>query len=119
MEELVELGKVYTNDEPDYHLYYDGELYKCVNGDLKFHIDRVPDIYTSVLYVRIDGTHNETKEDPIPADRGMEYIYGNHYIDPEYSKTYLCIRQGEVEGSTIQLFYLPHELVGHYFTEVF
>lgn len=116
-EELVELGKVDTNGEPGYRFYYNGELYKCVNGDPKFQIDWVPGIYTSALYVRIDETHSGTKEDPIPADRGMEYVYGKYYLDPEDSKTYLCSRQGEVEGNTVQLSYLPHELVGHYFVE--
>ena len=117
-EELVELGKVDTNGEPGYRFYYDGELYKCVNGDPEFQRDWIPGIYTSALYVRIDETHNGTKEDPIPADRGMEYVYGKYYLDPEDSKTYLCKRQGEAEGGTVQLAYLPHELVGHYFVEV-
>ena len=117
-EELVEIGKVDTNGEPGYRFYYDGELYKCTQGDPQFQKDWVPGIYTSALYVRIDETHSGTKEDPIPADRGMEYVYGKYYLDPEDSKTYLCSRQGEAEGSTVQLAYLPHELVGHYFVEV-
>lgn len=118
--ELVKVGKVDTNGEPGYRFYYegDGELYKCLHGDPEFQADWIPGIYTSALYVRIDETHAGTVEDPIPADRGMEYTYGKYYLDPEDQKTYLCQRAGEAEGGTVQLAYLPHELVGHYFIEV-
>lgn len=33
-------------------------------------------------------------------------------------KLYLCQRTGELEGSTVVLQYMPHELIGHYFAEV-
>ena len=33
-------------------------------------------------------------------------------------KTYLCQRTGEAAGGTIVLQYMPHELIGNYFTEV-
>ena len=115
--ELVEIGKIDTNGEPGYRFYYDGELYKCVDGDPEFQEDWVPGIYTSALYVRIDETHAGTKEDPIPADRGMEYIYGKYYLDPEDDMTYKCQRKDEPDGGKITLAYLPHELVGHYFVE--
>lgn len=48
----------------------------------------------------------------------MEYVYGLYYSDPEDNKVYLCARTGEAAGGTVVLQYLPHELVGHYFTEV-
>lgn len=116
-EELVQLGKVNTDGEPGYRFCYDGDLYKCVNGDPEFQKTWVPGIYTSAIYVRIDKTHAGTLDDPIPAARGMEYIYGKYYLDPEDDKTYKCQREGEADGGTIQLAYLPHELVGHYFVE--
>lgn len=116
-EELVKLGKVDTEGKPGYRFYYDGDLYKCVNGDPEFQKTWVPGIYTSAIYVRIDEIHSGTLDDPIPAARGMEYIYGKYYLDPEDGKTYKCQREGAVEGDTIQLAYLPHELVGHYFVE--
>lgn len=53
--------------------------------------------------------------DPIPASAGMEYVYGKYYFDPADNKTYLCTRAGTVDGETITLYYLPHELVGQYF----
>jgi len=117
--DLVKIGRVDTNGKPGYRFYYDGdnELYKCNNGDPTFQEDWIPGINTSALYVRINESNAGTKEDPIPADRGMEYVYGLYYLDPEDGKVYLCQRSGEAAGGTVQLTYLPHELVGHYFVE--
>ena len=116
-EELVKLGKVDTNGEPGYRFYYAGDLFRCIHGNPEFRKEWEPGIYTSALYVRIDETHAGTMDDPIPAARGMEYIYGKYYLDPEDGKTYLCQRTGEPAGGKITLAYLPHELVGHYFVE--
>lgn len=71
---------------------------------------------TPALWVVIAGSEAGTAEDPIPAARGMEYEYGKYYRDPEDGKTYLCQRTGEAEGDKVVLQYLPHELIGHYFT---
>ena len=96
----------------------DGELYKCRNENPAFQSDWVPGISTSALYVRVaKDTETGTRDNPIPADRGMEYIYGKYYLDPEDGLTYICQRTGEAEGGTIVLSYLPHELVGQYFEE--
>ena len=70
------------------------------------------------LWVAVDVDHAGTKDDPIPASRGMEYEYGKYYLDQEDGKTYLCERIGEAAGGKIVLQYLPHELVGQYFTLV-
>lgn len=70
------------------------------------------------LWVAINRSNTGAIEDPIPAVRGMEYQYGLYYLDPEDEKIYLCKRTGELEGGTIILHYLPHELVGQYFEEV-
>lgn len=91
-------------------------LYKCLT-DHTSQTDWAPDAAPS-LWVRIDETHAGTIDDPIPAVRGMEYQYGLYYLDDEDGKTYLCERIGETEGGKIILQYLPHELVGQYFTEV-
>lgn len=79
--------------------------------------DWVPHL-TPALWVVVDVTHAGTQDDPIPAARGMEYTYGLYYKDPEDTKLYLCERTGEAAGGKIVLQYLPHELVGQYFTEV-
>lgn len=54
----------------------------------------------------------------IPAAKGMEYTYGLYYTDPEDGKLYRCERTGEQPGGKVTLQFLPHELVGLYFTEV-
>lgn len=73
---------------------------------------------TPALWTIIDIEHAGTQDDPIPAARGMEYTYGLYYKDPEDTKLYKCERIGEQSGNKITLQYLPHELVGQYFTEV-
>lgn len=70
---------------------------------------------TPAMWAVIDVTHAGTISDPIPASVGMEYVYGKYYFDPADNKTYLCTRAGTVDGETITLYYLPHELVGQYF----
>lgn len=74
------------------------------------------DTGTESLWTAIDEQHDGTKYDPIPASRGMEYTYGLYYTDPEDNKMYLCERVGSVAGGVIILQYLPHELVGQYFS---
>ena len=101
-------------------LYYPAtdRLYKVRDG--KGHTaqaDWTPD-KTPDLYVVIDVAHTGTQDDPIPAERGMEYVYGLYYTDSEDGKLYLCQRTGEAAGGTVVLQYLPHELVGNYFVEV-
>lgn len=63
----------------------------------------------------VDPSAAGSKDDPIIAARSMEYEYGKYYFDPEDSKTYLCTRNGTVDGEVIILHFLPHELVGQYF----
>lgn len=72
---------------------------------------------TPAMWEVIDVAHAGTLSDPIPAARGMEYIYGRYYSDPEDGKVYLCKRDGEAEGGSINLQFLPHELAGQYFEE--
>ena len=73
---------------------------------------------TPAVWTIINVDHAGTQDDPIPAARGMEYTYGLYYKDPEDTKLYLCERTGEQSGNKITLQYLPHELVGNYFTAV-
>lgn len=94
----------------------DGKLYKCRQAHAT-QADWTPD-KTPALWAVIDVAHAGTPEDPIPASRGMDYIYGKYYLDPEDEKIYLCKREGEEEGGVINLQYLPHELIGQYFGEV-
>ena len=97
--------------------YYEpaGRLYKVREGQgHTTQADWTPD-KTPAMWAVIDVAHAGTIEDPIPASRGMDYTYGRYYLDPEDGKIYLC-RRGEETG-TINLQYLPHELIGQYFEE--
>lgn len=67
------------------------------------------------MWTAINQDNTGAADDPIPAVRGMEYVYGKHYYDPEEGQIYLCKRTGESDGGTVTLQFLPHELVGHYF----
>lgn len=95
---------------------YGGKVYKCRQGHTS-QADWTPD-KTPNLWAVIDAEHAGTQADPIPAARGMEYEYGKYYLDGEDGKVYLCERTGEQAGGKIVLQYLPHELVGNYFTTV-
>lgn len=95
---------------------YGGKLYKCRKAHTSQ--ERWNPAATPDLWVVIDVAHAGTQDDPIPASRGMEYEYGKYYLDGEDSKIYLCQRTGEAAGGTIVLQYMPHELVGQYFTAV-
>lgn len=68
------------------------------------------------VWTPIDIEHVGTIDDPITAERNMGYIYGLYYFDPEDTNIYLCERAGGMAGDIITLAYLPHELVGQYFT---
>lgn len=91
-----------------------GKLYKCQQAHTSQ--EGWKPSTTPALWVVIDVAHAGTQDDPIPASRGMEYEYGKYYLDSEDSKTYKCERIGEAAGGKIVLQYLPHELVGNYFT---
>ena len=105
--------------EPGDRRYYTptGLLYKVREG--QGHTTQeswTPDLTPALWAVVGKPDEAGTLEDPITAARGMEYEYGHYYKDPEDSKTYLCQWEGATEGSKIILQYLPHELVGQYFS---
>lgn len=92
------------------------QLYRCQEPHTS-QIGWEPENYPAG-WVAINNSNAGSSDDPVPAVRGMEYTYGLYYVDPEDGNTYLCARIGEVEGETVVLQYLPHELVGQYFEEV-
>ena len=91
-----------------------GLLYKCRHSHTTQE-DWPPEI-TPDLWAVISEGHAGTIDDPIPAERGMEYTYGLYYYDSEDGRVYLCQRGGETGSIVLQ--YLPHELTGNYFTLV-
>ena len=113
--ELYDVWRVGVAYEAGDRRRYGNRLYKAVQEHTS-QVDWTPDV-NPALWVVIDVSHAGTVDDPIPASRGMEYVYGLYYLDPEDGLVYLCTRTGEAEGGVIVLQYLPHELVGQYFTE--
>lgn len=103
-----------TGYEVGRRVQYGEKLYKCAQAHTS-QTDWTPDAVPA-LWAVVDETHAGTQEDPIPASRGMEYEYGKYYLDSEDGRTYLCERTGEAAGGKVTLQYLPHELVGNYFT---
>lgn len=98
----------------DQRYQYNGILYKVRQDHTTqdgWTPDKTPALWTAVASDEDQGTI----DNPIPAVRGMEYVYGKYYSDG--GKTYLCKRTGEEDGGTIVLQYLPHELIGQYFEE--
>lgn len=93
-------------------------IYRVNKGQGHTTQENWPPHSTPAMWTIINVDHAGTQDDPIPAARGMEYTYGLYYKDPEDTKLYLCERTGEAAGGKIVLQYLPHELVGNYFTAV-
>lgn len=129
-EVAVKEPSLYPVWSPDAVNYYDGtgehpqskvrgrthpdRLYKCTaphTSQESWEPDATPALWTV-----IDETHAGTVDDPVPAARGMEYTYGLYYLDGDDGNIYLCERNGAAPGEKITLQYLPHELVGQYFT---
>lgn len=98
-------------------LTYNGELYKTAQEVQVQEIYKPGAVGTESLYTHIsDESHAGTLEDPIPAQKNMEYIKGKYYIDGD--TIYLMNREGMEDGEGVTLQYLPSELIGHYFSVV-
>lgn len=97
-------------------LTYNGELYKTAQEVQVQEIYTPGAVGTESLYTHIDESHAGTLEDPIPAQKNMEYIKGKYYIDGD--TIYLMNREGMEDGEGVTLQYLPSELIGHYFSVV-
>lgn len=112
--EVVEPGDRMSDVDNDGVLH----VYRVNKGQGHTTQENWPPHSTPAMWTIINVDHAGTQDDPIPASRGMEYEYGKYYLDSEDGKTYLCERTGEAAGGKIVLQYLPHELVGQYFTAV-
>lgn len=114
VKELYPLWAVGTAYTVDFVVRHNSKLYRCLQSHTS-QDNWTPDA-TPSLWAAINVSNAGTIDDPIPAERGMEYEYGKYYLDPEDGKTYLCERGSET--GTIVLHYLPHELTDIYFTLV-
>lgn len=119
--EAPQLCKLWVKDEKVYvgdrRYYKPTELLYKARQEHTTQADWTPDI-TPALWSVVAKGETGTITDPITAARGMEYQWGLYYLDPEDQKVYLSKYGGGSTGSVITLYYLPHELIGHYFEEI-
>lgn len=96
---------------------YNGGLWKCAQAHKK-QSDWYPSA-SPTLWIELDKKESTgIKEDPIEvptsaSTSGFEYIKGKYY--KEGTSLYLMNRQGMSDGESITLYYMPSQLVGHYF----
>ena len=110
-EDLVKVGSIDTDGKAGYRFFYDGDLYRCRNGNPTFALEWIPGVGTESLYERIDETHAGTREDPIPYEGNMALEAGKYYSQD--GDVYLCTRDTE-----IPVFNSLKELVGIYVEKV-
>lgn len=94
---------------------YSDLLYKCQQSHVS-QSDWEPSLVPALWVVINEDKDAGTIDNPIKAVAGMEYTYGLYYLDPDDNHIYLCERTGEPYGGKITLYYLPHDLIGQYFT---
>ena len=92
-----------------------GILYKA-RQDIAANPTWQPSLTPTLWKPLAQPTEAGTADNPITAVAGMTYVTGLYY--KEGDKLYLCKRTGTPDGTEITLYYLPSQLVGHYFVEV-
>ena len=110
-EELIKKGSVDTDGKAGYRFSYNGDLYRCRNGNPTFAQEWIPGVGTESLYERIDETHAGTLDDPIPYAGNMALEAGKYYSQD--GAVYMCTRDTE-----IPVFNPLKELVGIYVEKV-
>lgn len=111
--ELMELIKDLEVNDPD----DEDEIFKVqVEKKLEDLEKRVSALESGEPIEPAPDEEEGSKEKPFTAYRGMTYYKDKYYEDPEDSNVYICTRDSDSSpGSGIALYYLPHELIGHYF----
>ena len=105
-------GRAYTAGE---RVTEGGILYKA-RQDIAANPTWQPSLTPALWESLASPTEAGTADNPITAVAGMTYVTGLYY--KEGDKLYLCKRTGTPDGTEITLYYLPSQLVGHYFVEV-
>ena len=106
-----EVGKLLSVGD---RVEHEGKLYKVILA----HATQetwAPDT-TPTLFEPIDVANDGTLERPFIAASGMTYYKDKYYLDETDGKIYLCTRDDT--GSGTVLHYMPHDLVGVYFSLV-
>ena len=105
-------GRAYTAGET---VTEDGVIDKA-KQDVEANPTWQPSLTPALWKPLASPTEAGTADNPITAVAGMTYIVGQYYREGD--KLYLCKRAVTPDGSEITLYYLPSQLVGHYFVEV-
>lgn len=105
-------GRAYTAGE---RVTEGGILYKA-RQDIAANPTWQPSLTPALWEPLALPTETGTKSNPITAVEGMTYVTGLYY--QEGDKLYICKRAGTPDGTEIMLYYLPSQLIGHYFEEV-
>ena len=92
-----------------------GVIYKA-KQDIEANPTWQPSLTPALWKPLASPTETGTRDNPITAVAGMTYIVCEYYREGD--KLYLCKRTGTPDGTEITLYYLPSQLVGHYFVEV-
>lgn len=93
---------------------YNNSLYKVKQTHIT-QIDWTPEVALT-LFEPLDTVNDGSLERPFIAASGMTYYKDKYYFDETDGKVYLCMRDDTGNGTT--LYYMPHDLVGAYFTLV-
>lgn len=105
-------GRAYTAGE---RVTEGGILYKA-RQDIAANPTWQPSLTPALWEPVAQPAETGTADNPITAVAGMTYVTGLYY--KEGDKLYLCKRAGTPDGTEIMLYYLPSQLIGHYFEEV-
>lgn len=105
-------GRAYTAGE---RVTDGGILYKA-RQDIAANPTWRPSLTPTLWEPVAPPTETGTVDNPITAVIGMTYITGLYYKEDD--KLYLCKRAGTPDGTEITLYYLPSQLINHYFEEV-
>lgn len=92
-----------------------GVIYKA-KQDIEANAEWRPSLAITSWEPLAPPTETGTVDNPITAVAGMTYVTGLYYKEDD--KLYLCKRAGTPDGTEIMLYYLPSQLIGHYFEEV-
>ena len=105
-------GRAYTAGE---RVTEGGILYKA-RQDIAANPTWQPSLTPALWEPVAQPAEEGTRDNPITAVAGMTYVTGLYY--KEGDKLYICKRAGTPDGTEITLYYLPSQLINHYFEEV-
>lgn len=105
-------GRAYTAGE---RVTEGGILYKA-RQDIAANPTWRPSLTPTLWEPVAQPAETGTRDNPITAVAGMTYVTGLYYREGD--KLYICKRAGTPDGTEITLYYLPSQLINHYFEEV-